>query len=749
LRDSRPPSSSPPRAEVAPGKVGGLGTFGGVFTPSILTILGVILYLRFGWVVGNVGLAGTFLIVTLSTSITFLTALSIAAIATDQRVRTGGAYYMISRSLGIEAGGAIGIPLFLAQGLSVALYTVGFAESAVEVFPFLNEKAVGLVTTVGVAALAITSARVAIRAQYFIMGAIVLSFLSLIFGSPVESTGLEVATQAARTPENFWVVFAVFFPAVTGIMAGVNLSGNLENPGRSIPRGTFAAIGVGYLVYMTVPILLVARADTGTLISDPLVMERIALWGPAILLGVWGATLSSAVGSILGAPRVLQALARDGILPRSLHRLGVGSGPEDTPRAGTLVTMGLALVAVWFGNLNIIAPILTMFFLTTYGVLNLSAGIEKFLQSPSFRPLFKVHWSLSFLGAAGCIFVMFLINAAATVAAAVFVVAILIWLERRGLEAAWGDVRMGIWLALTRAGLMRLKKPVDPRNWRPHLLVLSGAPMRRWHLVELATSFSHNRGILTVATVLGSKGVTLKRKQSLETRIQDFLSKRGVSALVRVVSAPDPFVGSEQLVETYGLGTLVPNTILLGDTKEKEHRAPYCRMVEKFYFSKRNVLIVRDDEVRGFGDRKRIDLWWGGLQANGALMLILAYLLQGSLQWQNARVRLKMVVPDEEAARGAQKNLAAMAERTRTGAEPHVLASNGRPFFDILQESSRDADLVFMGIARPEAGGFEEYYAELRRRTEGLPSTVFVLAAEEIAFREVLLRYDYLMDRRE
>ncbi len=747
MRNNRPPSSSPPRAEVAPGKAGGLGTFGGVFTPSILTILGVIMYLRFGWVVGNVGLAGTFLIVTLSTSITFLTALSISAIATDQRVRTGGAYYMISRSLGIEAGGAIGIPLFLAQGLSVALYTVGFAESVVEVFPMLNQKAVGLFTTVAVAALAIRSTKTAIRAQYFIMGAIALSLFALIFGHPVENTSVETGIQITHTRENFWVVFAVFFPAVTGIMAGVNMSGDLENPGRSIPRGTFAAIGVGYLVYMIIPILLVLRAERGALIADSMVMQRMALWGPAVLLGVWGATLSSAVGSILGAPRVLQALARDGILPKQLHWLGAGTGEDDSPRAGTIVTLGLALTAVWFLNLNVIAPVLTMFFLTTYGVLNISAGIEKLLQSPSFRPLFKVHWSLSLLGAAGCVIVMFLINAAATVVAVVFVLAILLWLERRGLEAAWGDVRMGIWLALTRAGLMRLKKPVDPRNWRPHLLVLSGAPMRRWHLVELATSFTHDRGILTVATVLGSDNVTRERKQTLETGIQDFLSKRGVGALVRVVSAEDPFAGSEHLVETYGLGTLVPNTILLGDTKETEHRGPYCRMVEKFYFSKRNVLIVRDDEKKGFGDRKTIDIWWGGLQANGALMLILAYLLQSSLQWRQARVRLMMVVPDEEAAKDARRNLATMAERTRTGAEPHVLASNGKPFFDILQESSADADLVFMGIARPEEGEFEEYYAELRKRTEGLPSTVFVLAAEEIAFREVLLRYDHMMDR--
>ncbi len=411
---NRAASRVPDRVAVVPGRPGGLGTFGGVFTPSILTILGVIMYLRFGWVLGNVGLWKTFLIVTLSTAITFLTGLSIAAIATDQRVRVGGAYYMISRSLGIEAGGAIGIPLYLAQALSVALYTVGFAESVAGVFPALPERAVGLVTTVLVAVLALISARVAIRAQYFIMGAIALSLLSLAVGHPVDPTPAEVALTATYTPEPFWRVFAVFFPAVTGIMAGVNMSGDLADPGRSIPRGTFAAIGVGYLVYMGVPFLLYRWAPVGALVADPLVMRRIAFWGDAILLGVWGATLSSAVGSILGAPRVLQALARDGILPRPLRWLGAGSGPDDTPRAGTVVTLGLALAAVALGNLNVIAPILTLFFLTTYGVLNLTAGVEKFLQSPSFRPLFRVHWSLSLLGALGCVGVMFLINPGAT-----------------------------------------------------------------------------------------------------------------------------------------------------------------------------------------------------------------------------------------------------------------------------------------------------------------------------------------------
>ncbi|MEL6221808.1 MAG: amino acid permease, partial [Cyanobacteria bacterium J06627_8] len=307
---------------------GGLGTFGGVFTPSILTILGVIMYLRFGWVVGNVGLIGSLVIVTLSTSITLLTALSVCAIATDRVVRVGGAYYMISRSLGIETGGAVGIPLYIAQALSVALYTLGFAESIVEVFPGLSQVGIALLVTLFVAVLAITSASLAIRTQYIIMAAIALSLLSLAFGPSLP----EVQAQALSIPdteESFWGVFAVFFPAVTGIMAGVNMSGDLKEPTRSLPTGTLAAVAVGYVIYMVLPAILAFRVDTGNLLNDPLIMQQISFWGPAILLGVWGATLSSAIGSILGAPRVLQALARDGVLPRSLKILGSGSGKSD------------------------------------------------------------------------------------------------------------------------------------------------------------------------------------------------------------------------------------------------------------------------------------------------------------------------------------------------------------------------------------------------------------------------------------
>jgi len=764
LFDRSSPASDPGpdrgRDAVAPGKPGGLGTFGGVFTPSILTILGVILYLRLGWVLGSVGLPGTLLIVTISSAITLLTALSVSAIATDRVVRVGGAYYMISRSLGIEAGGAVGIPLYLAQALSVALYTIGFAESLAGAFPHIDLRAAALVTTVAVGLLAMKSAQIAIRAQYVIMAAIGLSLVSFAIGHPLPGEPIGLLGDPTPSGKSFWAVFAVFFPAVTGIMAGVNMSGDLKNPGRSIPRGTLGAVGVGYVVYLGVPILLSLRAGAEILISDPLVLRQIARWDWPILLGVWGATLSSAVGSILGAPRVLQALARDGVLPRWLRFLGAGSGDADEPRVGTAVTLAVALVAVTLGTLDLIAPILTMFFLATYLALNLVAGVERFLGSPSFRPSFRVHWALSLLGAVGCLAVMFLINAVATVVAALLILGIYVWLERRELRAAWGDVRSGIWMELVRAGLMRAEPKPSLKSWRPHILVLSGAPTRRWSLIRFGADLLHDHGLFTVATVLPSGSRDPAQRAGLEGTVRDYLAKHGVQGLVRVINAPDPYAGARSLVESYGLGPLVPNTVLLGASEEEEQRSEYCAMIEAFHHARRNVVILKepgqslkevplkeptpresgrgDSETGAFGAHRRIDVWWGGLQENGGLMLTFAYLLRTSVAWRQAEVRLKLVVPHPSAAEAARQNLETMASRLRVGARPEVLVADERPFSETLRNSSAGADLIFLGIARPGAG-FRRSYATLHEWTEGMPTTAFVLAGEGLEFSKLLL----------
>ena len=734
----------------------GLGTFGGVFTPSILTILGVIMYLRFGWVVGQVGLPATLLIVTIATSITFLTALSISAIATDKVVRAGGAYYMISRSLGIETGGAVGIPLYFAQALSVALYTIGFAESVRLVYPNSPIVVVALITTVLVTALALASADIAIKAQYVIMAAIALSLLALFFGHNVVPDPSDADNFENIERVGFWAVFAVFFPAVTGIMSGVNMSGDLKDPIRSIPRGTLAAVGVGYLIYMAIPFVMTMRRPTALLNPDLMVMKRIAIFGhwkiDTIILGVWGATLSSAIGSILGAPRILQALARDNILPSSLRWLGKGNGPTDDPRLGTLFTLGIVLTVVSLGSLDAIAPVLSMFFLTTYMVLNVAAGLEGFLQSPSFRPTFRVHWSLSLLGALGCIAVMFLINPVATIAALIIVGLIYFWLERRQIESTWGDVRQGVWMTLVRTALLNIDDDTDPKNWRPHLLVLSGTPTKRWYLIEMARSFTHNRGLITVASILPSGSRSIAQQEKAQLTLRDFLDRKGIQAFAKIITADDPYVGSKQLLETYGMGPLVPNTVLLGDTEDLSPNSieRYCKTIRMCHDAKRNVIIYRDEisaaeappetlnpPMYGRDQKRRIDVWWGGLQSNGGLMLILAYLLRTSWQWRSADIRLKLVVPNQAAAQAAESNLTNLTDSLRIGAKSEIILAEGRPFNDILKQSSATADLVFLGLALPDEDMIS-YYQVLQERIADLPPTVLVLAAENLDFSEML-----------
>lgn len=696
------------------------------------------MYLRFGWVVGNVGLVGTLIIVTLSTAITFFTSLSIAAIATNAPVKAGGAYYMISRSLGVEIGGAVGIPLYLAQAFSVALYIIGFSESLTNVFPSLDIKLIGIITTIALGALALFSTKATIKSQYIVLAVIGVSLLSLLFGSPIESPDVNEWSLKIREKAEFWKVFAVFFPAVTGIMAGVNLSGDLKNPARSIPKGTFMAVGVGYVIYMVLPIILANSASSETLIADTMIMRKIAFWGDAILLGIWGATLSSAVGSLLGAPRILQALAADQVLPRSLSFFEKESGAERIPRAGTIFTILLTLVCVYFGDLNLLAPILTMFFLTTYAVLNITAGLERFLRNPSFRPKFRVHWAFSVLGAIGCAMVMFLINATATFLAFMVIAVVFVWLKRRGFKSAMGGVRKGVLLSIIRYATLRLDNGHDAKSWRPNILVFSGAPTKRWHLIDFANVLSQRKALFTVATILSEDKIAQDKIHDYEKHIAEYLSTKNVSALVRVIRAVDPFVGAQHMVNAYGLGPMVPNTVLLGDTEDPSHYDTYAKMIEHIYQCKRNVLILHNEENKSLQNVKEIDIWWGGLKGNGALMMILGYLLKSGRIWSQVKINIKMVVPTPEAADSAQRNLGEKLANMRVGFNTKILVmEEGETFWTILNRESKTCNLTMIGMAAPDEN-FREYFQTLKENTSEIGTKVFVLAARDMEFKEVL-----------
>ncbi|MGI8542782.1 MAG: amino acid permease, partial [Aridibacter sp.] len=299
------------------------GMFAGVFTPTLLTILGVIMYLREGWVVGNAGLGGAWLIILLAFLITACTGLSMSSITTNIRIGAGGAYSIIAQSLGIEVGGSLGIPLYVSQALAVTMYIFGFREGWLYLFPTHPPLAVDICTFAVLFGIAYISTSFAFRIQYFIMVIIAASLIS-IFGTFFTATELQPITWWGTfpgSPENnfrgadFWIVFAVFFPAATGIMAGANMSGDLENPRRAIPLGTMSAIGISLVIYMALAYWLARMATMNELASFYTIMIDRALWGPIVLAGLLGATFSSGLSSLVGAPRILQALGENGILP--------------------------------------------------------------------------------------------------------------------------------------------------------------------------------------------------------------------------------------------------------------------------------------------------------------------------------------------------------------------------------------------------------------------------------------------------
>ncbi len=291
----------------APGKPTKLGTFGGVFTPCTLTILGVIMFLRFGQVVGQAGIIQAMLIVLGAKTITTLTTLSLSAIATNTRVKGGGAYYLISRSLGVEFGGAIGVLFFLAQAISVAMYIIGFTEAFANTFPSLSPHFTAIASLVNLVTFVCVyiGAGWTVKVQYFILAILVASLGSFYSGAIGQfDPGLMQANLMPHYAEgqSFFTMFALFFPAVTGIMAGANMSGDLANPSKSIPTGTLLAVIVTGLVYLSQAFLLACARPADELITNNMVIRDISAWPILITAGVFAATLSSALGSMMGAP---------------------------------------------------------------------------------------------------------------------------------------------------------------------------------------------------------------------------------------------------------------------------------------------------------------------------------------------------------------------------------------------------------------------------------------------------------------
>lgn len=711
--------------------------FGGVFTPCTLTILGVIMFLRFPYVVGQSGILYALIIIGISKLITLLTTFSLSAIATNTKVEGGGAYYLISRSLGVEFGGAIGLVFFMAQAISVAMYVIGFTDAVVASTPIeLPKVVVATICNVFVFVCVYIGAGWTIRLQYFILAALVLSLISFGMGSfqAFDTEILQNNFSTSFDSKTFFAMFAIFFPAVTGIMAGANMSGDLKDPARSIPSGTFWAIGFTGLIYVGLAVLLGASRDAAALseIDDKnLVISEISSIPLLITIGVIAATLSSALGSMMGAPRILQAFAKDNVFP-TLNWFAAGAGESNEPRRGTVATFAISQTAIMLiPELDSIAPLITMFFMITYGLLNWATFSEAITKNPSYRPRFRyAHWSVSLAGAIGCLAVMFLINWIWATVAIVGMTLLYVYIANKQVETRWGDLQDGLLFERTRRNLLKLEKQLHhPKNWRPIILALSGASQTRPHLSMYGHWFAAGHGVLSLGNVIQSDVENrLERLINQERLLYAFIKEQKLEAFPAVVAAPSVPEGMESLVQTHGLGALRPNTVLVGWPNDIENAERFSEILRSITLLDRSTIALRFDPTVIESSATAvpvgtIDVWWRGSE-NGELMLLLSHLLTQNQQWRSRPIRLLRTIQNEAGRDEVLNHLNELIEQSRIRATPHVVVTEDP--IEAIGTTSRSAGLVFMGMPDPKAGRGREFLMRMNQLARGLQRVVFV-----------------------
>jgi len=734
-------------------KDGKFGMFGGVFTPSILTILGVIMYLRLPWVVGNSGLYLALGVILVAHAVSLSTGLSISSIATDKKVGAGGPYYIISRSFGLPIGGAIGLALFLGLSFSISLYVIGFCESFlsyIDVAPSkTNIRIAGTATIILLTTITFISTSLAIKTQFFILIAIVASLFAIFlsglngdFGpdavAPAADAAKAAAAKAAEAKDgggggggaSFAVLFGIFFPAVTGFTAGVNMSGDLRDPKSAIPKGTMLAIIVGMVVYLVLGWFLATRVDAEALRNNPEILQDIALWAPLVVAGIWGATLSSALGSILGAPRILQAMSLDRITPRVFAR---GFGPTLEPRNALFLAFAIGEAGILIAELNAIARIVSMVFLAMYGSVNIACAIEAW-ASPDFRPKFRIPNIIPILGAGACILLMIQLDVLYSAGALLLMLLAFVVLSRRQLSLEAGDTWEGVWASLVRVGLQRLHRSEgQQRNWRPNMLMFDDHEHpRHTHMKEFSMSLVTGNGMVTDFALADNK------RGPRDTTLSD---EENAGYFERTLVTNDRFESIRSLVQHHGFSGIQPNTLLLPWRWQSEASEDYLEALKVAAENDLNLLLFEEAhrDIDRTKVKPRIDVWWWSDNGNLALSVSLVRFLTRSPAWEDAGVRVLIVgsgIEDEDQLLRAKamRHL----EQSRVEANVRVIPPpvGTTAHHTLVTDTSKDAALCIVGLP-VDLGSADVDTLDGLEKISGLAGGVVVLRANK-AFPRVL-----------
>lgn len=724
------------------------GTLLGVYIPCMLMLFGVIIFLRLGWIVGIAGLSTTLIIITIASLIAFITVLSISAIATNIEVKAGGVYYILSRSLGLEAGAAIGLPLFFRQSLTISFCVIGFAESLKDLIPSWDITYIGIVTLAIIGIFASASVRGAMKVQVAIFIAILAAIISLFTGSEIAPMQDVSYVPTSTIPLSFWAIFAIFFPAMTGVESSISLSGDLRNPSKSLPPGTILSILSGWFIYVAIAVFLAYRVPADRLVADPLIMQDIASIPALIVVGIWGATLSSALGGMLAAPRTLKAIADDGIAPKIFGKTFCAM---EEPRIATLGTFLIALLGVYYGSVNLLAPLLTMISLICYGVLNLSAGLETLIANPSWRPRMRIHWIVSISGAILCLIAMLMIAPGYALISMFLVTAIYFAIRRKKFKASWLDIQQGVLHFIARTTSYRLAYGSSmAKSWRPHFLVFTEfSDKNAIPLLKFSEAISQSKGFLTMASFLPLGTLTFEKQSELEKEIVNKFRSLNIQTFAKVNEAETIMSGMQQMIKYCGIGPLVPNTILFGGIKKENKSAEFVKVVQTAYSMQYSVVMMDNDKdsLQLRGGFKVVHIWWDDAHIdNSNMMLVLAYMLQSNASRKKTRICVNAFVVDEfqRTIKIQQFQKFSVEKRLPIDIQVFVCPENREERLNMIKEFSKDTEIVFISLESPPKQGepvdnYVSYLQMVSSCTESLNSPVLVLSSEHAPL-EVLLK---------
>ncbi|RLD76616.1 MAG: amino acid permease [Bacteroidetes bacterium] len=687
-----------------------------VFFTAISTILGAILFLRFGFAVGTLGFTGVLAIILLGHLVTIPTALAISEISTNQRVEGGGEYFIISRSFGLNIGATIGLALYFSQAISVAFYVIAFTEAFEPFFDWMrNAHGIDLPKqAISLPAMAILSALILIRGANIGVKALIViviilaGTLVLFFAGTTEyasESGYQLFSGSFRNSNQFFIVFAIVFPAFTGMTDGVGLSGDLKSPRKSIPRGTLMATFIGMIAYVFIAWKLTVSASPEDLAGEQLVMSKIAVWGIWVIpIGLAASTISSAIGSVMVAPRTLQALSYDNLfpLPRVNRFLSKGKKADNEPFNASLITVLIAFVFVTVGNINMVAEIISMFFMVTYGALCLISFLNHWGSDPSYRPTFRSRWYISLVGFLMSVWLMFKINwiyAFVAIAAMILIYMIIsrYHKERRGLQSIF----RGAIIQLNRRLQVYLQKSTrikKSEEWRPAAVCISSASFIREEAFYLLEWIAHKYGFGTYIHLIEGyySRQTHEEAQQMLDKLIEKTEQRKNNVYIDTLISPSYTSAIAQTIQLPGISGMDNNMMIFEFDKTKIGEIE--QIIDNFKLVKAgnyDICILGSSHKR-FNFKKGIHVWIRSFDyQNSNLMILLSYIITGHPDWQKGGIKIFDICKEEELEQTRENLL----ELVKTGRIP-ITEKN----IQIIKKDENVSSKVLISEHSAEAG---------------------------------------------